>query len=153
MALQQRIGALVFAAVLPLMAAMALADNPGKHPYYLNALADLRNARAQLERQDTDPVDHAEEQAISLIDITLAEIRRAAIDDGKDVNVHAHVDAKSTRADRFHKALVLLGKAREDVSKEEDMAETRGLQQRVLVHIADARRAVQHVISTALSRG
>jgi hypothetical protein len=124
-----------------------------KHPYYLTALSDLRNARAQLQRMANEPVDEAQQQAVNMIDLALGEIRKAAIDDGKDINEHAPVDAKATRSDRFHRALELLGKAHEDVSKEEDQADTRGLQKRVVGHIEDARADVQHVIATALTRG
>jgi len=53
------------------------ADNPGKHPYYLHALPDLRDARVHLERRDTDPVDHADKQTIEMIDVAMADIRRA----------------------------------------------------------------------------
>jgi hypothetical protein len=52
------------------------ADNPGKHPHYLHALPDLRDARVHLERRDTDPVDHADKQTIEMIDV--AELKQAA---------------------------------------------------------------------------
>jgi hypothetical protein len=38
------------AAVALFVAAPTWADNPGKHPAYLHALSDLRDARAHLER-------------------------------------------------------------------------------------------------------
>jgi hypothetical protein len=127
-------------------AAPTWADNPGKHPAYLHALSDLRDARAHLEHFSSDPVDHAEEHAIGNIDKAIAEIKHAAIMDGKDIQDHMPVDAHLARTGRFHKALELLDKARRDVSGEEDQPDTQGLQLRVIHHIDEARRSVKHAI-------
>jgi hypothetical protein len=129
-------------------AAPTWADNPGKHPAYLHALSDLRDARAHLEHFSSDPVDHMEEHAIANIDKAIAEIKHAAIMDGKDVQDHMPVDAHLVRNGRFHKALELLDKARRDVSGEEDQPDTQGLQLRVIHHIDEARRSVKHAIET-----
>jgi hypothetical protein len=127
-------------------AAPTWADNPGKHPAYLHALSDLRDARAHLEHFSSDPVDHSEEHAIGDIDKAIAEIKHAAIMDGKDIQDHMPVDAHLARTGRFHKALELLDKARRDVSGEEDQPDTQGLQLRVIHHIDEARRSVKHAI-------
>ncbi|WP_035052781.1 hypothetical protein [Andreprevotia chitinilytica] len=129
----------------------AHADTPGDHPYYLHALTDLRDARAHLEHLSSDKVDHAEEHAIREIDAAIGEIKKAAIDDGKDIHDHKPVDANLKRTDRFHKALELLEKARQDASHEEDQANTRGLQKRAVKHIEEAQHAVKHVIETVLA--
>ena len=134
------------AAVALFAAAPTWADNPGKHPAYLPALSDLRDARAHLEHFSSDPVDHEEEHAIEHIDKAIGEIKRAAIMDGKDVRDHMPVDAHLMRRDRFHKAMELLDKARRDVSGEEDQPDTQVLQLRVIHHIDEARRSVQHAI-------
>jgi hypothetical protein len=131
--------------------APALADNPGKHPAYLHALTDLRDARAHLEHLGSDPVDRAEEHAIHQIDEAIGEIKRAAIDDGKDIRDHKAVDTHLVRTDRFHRALELLDKAQQDVSHEEDQPDTRGLQMKIIRHIETARREVRHVIETVLN--
>ena len=134
------------AAVALFAAAPTWADNPGKHPAYLHALSDLRDARAHLEHFSSDPVDHEEEHAIEHIDKAIGEIKRAAIMDGKDVHDHMPVDAHLMRRDRFHKAMELLDKAKRDVSGEEDQPDTQGLQLRVIHHIDEARHSVQHAI-------
>jgi hypothetical protein len=139
-------GAVALAAYSP-----AFADNPGRHPAYLHALSDLRDARAHLERLSSDPVDHAEEHAIGEIDKAIGEIKRAAIDDGKDIRDHMPVDAHLNRTDRFHKSLELLEKAKRDASGEEDQRDTRGLQKRVIHEIDEAEHAVHHTIETVLS--
>ncbi len=42
----------------------SFADNPGRHPAYLHALTDRRDARAHLERLSSEPVNDEEEHAI-----------------------------------------------------------------------------------------
>lgn len=147
------IAALGTTVLMAFAAAPAFADTPGKHPAYLHALADLRDARAHLERLSSDAVDHAEEHAIRKIDDAIGEIKHAAIEDGKDIRDHMPVDAHLTRTDRFHKAMELLNKAEQDVKHEEDQPDTRGLQMRVIHHIDEARKDVRHVIETVLSHG
>ena len=141
------------AAVALFVSAPTWADNPGRHPAYLHALTDLRDARAHLEHFSSDAVDHQEEHAIAEIDKAIGEIKRAAIMDGKDIADHMPVDAHLVRRDRFHKAMELLEKAKRDVSGEEDQPDTMGLQLRVIHHIDEARHAVQHAIDTVLDHG
>jgi hypothetical protein len=132
--------------------APTFADTPGRHPAYLHALTDLREARAHLEHFDSDPVDHAEEGAIANIDKAINEIKHAAIMDGKDIRDHMPVDSHLMRRDRFRKAMELLDKAQHDVSGEEDQPDTQGLQMRVINHINAARHDVHHAIDTAFNR-
>jgi hypothetical protein len=124
------------------------ADNPGKHPAYLHALSDLRDARAHLEHLSSEPVDREEENAIAQIDKAIGEIKHAAIMDGKNIQDHMPVDAHMVRDGRLHKALELLDKAKQDVSGEEDQPDTQGLQLRVLHHIEAAHHSVKHAIET-----
>jgi hypothetical protein len=135
-----------------LAASAGFSDTPGPHPAYLHAISDLRDARAHLEHQANDPVDHEEEGAISNIDKALDEIKKAAIDDGKNVRDHMPVDAHLQRYDRFHQAMELLDKAEQDVRSEPDQPNTRGLQLRVINHINGARHEVHHAIDTVLHR-
>jgi hypothetical protein len=124
------------------------ADTPGRHPAYLHALTDLRDARAHLERFSSDQVNEEEEHAIHNIDLAINDIKQAAIMDGKNIQDHMPVDAHLKRRDRFVKAMELLDKAKRDVSGEEDQPDTQGLQLRVLHHIDDAKRSVEHAIET-----
>jgi hypothetical protein len=145
---------IVTAVSITLFAAVpTFADTPGRHPAYLHALTDLRDARAHLEHFSSDPVDHAEESAISNIDKAINEIKHAAIMDGKDIQDHMPVDAHLMRRDRFRKAMELLDKAQHDVSGEEDQPDTRGLQMRVIHHIDAARHDVHHAIDSAFNHG
>ncbi len=129
----------------------AFADTPGRHPAYLHALSDLRDARAHLEHQGSDPGDHAEEAAISNIDKALDEIKRAAIMDGKDIHDHMPVDAHLLRRDRFRQAMEILDKAKADVSSEEDQPDTKGLQKRV-INLINAARHDTHFAIDAMDK-
>jgi len=124
----------------------AWSDTPGRHPAYLHALSDLRDARAHLEHLSAERVLDQEIRAIDEIDKAIGEIKRAAIEDGKNIQDHVPVDAHMDRAGRFHKALELLDKAKRDASGEEDQPNTQGLQLRVIRHIDEAQHAVEHAI-------
>jgi hypothetical protein len=135
---------LLIAAVVPLG---AMADMPGKHPYYLHALSDLRAARWMLEHRPGDAaVSGQEDVAITRIDETIGELRRAAIDDGKDIHDHVAVDGPADRPGRLHKAEELLARARADVAREEDDPMTRGLRDRGVRHIDEAMHATRAAI-------
>ncbi len=130
--------------VLPLA---ANADLPGKHPYYLHALSDLRTARWMLEHRPGDAAVSAQEDvAIAEIDKTIGEIRKAAIDDGKDVHDHPQVDAPADHPGRLHKSLELLRKVHSDIDREEDDPMTRGLKDRAVHHLDEAIHANEHAI-------
>ncbi len=122
-----------------LVASSAIADEAGKHPAYLRALADLRHARALIEKPtDSAAVANEEKTAIAEIDMAINEIKKAAIDDGKDLKDHPPIDAKLERKGRFHQALELLAKARSDIKREEDNPAAAGLRERALFHIDEA---------------
>src|ERR1700677_4210948 len=106
-------------AVAPL--AFAHADLPGKHPLYLHALSDLRTARWMIEHRPGDAAVSAHEsEAIREIDRAIQELRRAAIDDGKNVHEHPAADVPTDYRGRLHKAAELLRKVRADTYREED---------------------------------
>ena len=130
--------------VLPLA---ANADLPGKHPYYLHALSDLRAARWMLEHRPGDAaVSGQEDVAITEIDKTIGEIKKAAIDDGKDIHDHPAVDVPNDHPGRLHKSLELLRKVHSDLDREEDDPMTRGLRDRAVHHLDEAIRANEQAI-------
>ena len=130
--------------VLMLAASFAAhADLPGKHPAYLHALSDLRAARWMLEHRPGDAaVSGKEDAAITQIDAAINEIKRASIDDGKDLHDHPKADITG-RPGRLHKALELLRKTRSDVAREEDDPAVRGLRDRAVGHIDGAIHATE----------
>ncbi len=147
MKLNRSLLALMLAAVLPLA---AHADLPGRHPAYLHALSDLRDARWNLEHRPGDAaVSSQEDVAIIEIDKAIGEVKRAAIDDGKDIRDHMPEDARLDHPGRLHHAIELLKRAEGDVSHEEDNPETQGLQERVRRHIYEAIHAAEHALHDA----
>jgi hypothetical protein len=131
-------------AVLPFA---ANADMPGKHPAYLHALSDLRAARWMLSHRPGDPaVSSQEDVAITEIDKAIGEIKKASIDDGKNLEDHPPVQGINDRPGRLHKALELLHKVHGDVAREEDDPFTKGLRDRAIMHIDEAAHATEHAI-------
>ena len=119
---------------------------PREHPAYLHALSDLREARAHLERPDHGELREQEKKAIHEINNAIAEIKKAAIDDGKDVHDHPPVDAHLDRKGRYHRAIELLDRAHHDISEREDDEFAHGLRYRALEHLDEAHRIVDRLI-------
>jgi hypothetical protein len=130
--------------ILPLSAG---ADAPGKHPAYLHALADLREARWMLDNRPGDAaVTKTEQMAVAEIDKTLMELKNASIDDGKDIHDHVGVQDIKDPHGRLDHSLELLHKTREDVAREEDDPAAKGLRDRAIGHIDAAIHDVEHTI-------
>jgi hypothetical protein len=126
----------------------AFGDTPGKHPGYLHALSDLRAARFLIEHRPGDPaVTAKEDEAIREIEKAISDIKKASIDDGKDLNDHPPVDAPHDRPGRLNAALEDLRKAREDVNHEEDDPAARGLKEGSLRHIDAATGNVKEALA------
>ncbi len=87
-----------------------------------------------------------EDEAISEIDRAIAEIKRAAIDDGKNIHDHPSVDVPNDYRGRLHRAAELLRKVRSDTYREEDNPTARGLRDRAIAHIDAALRATERAI-------
>jgi len=120
---------------------------PPRHPAYLHALSDLRTARWMLEHRPGDvAVSVHEGEAIGEIDRAIAELSRAAADDGKNINSHPPADAPNDYRGRLHRAADLLRKVRSDTAQEEDNPSVRGLRDRALGHIDAALRATERAI-------
>src|ERR1700728_3864530 len=86
----------------------ASAQAQKRHPAYLHALADLRDARANLEHSDHGELLNEEKEAMHHIDSAINEIRKASIDDGKDVNDHPRFDVRLDSHSRLRHTLELL---------------------------------------------
>jgi hypothetical protein len=141
-----------FTFLLLLSLAPSQVSAQGRHPAYLHALTDLRHARAHLERHDGGELRHEEKEAIHAIDDAIAEIKRASVDDGKDLNDHPPVDAGLDYTGRLHRAKELLEKARRDVGEEETNGWAQGLQERAYGHIDRAIHNVNECIRIVENR-
>ena len=144
------LAAVAFSAFLAFGSVSARADQPGQHPAFLHALSDLRYARANLEKKGGDAqMKWDESTATGAIDRAIADIKQAAIDDGKNLADHPPVDAKEPRAGRLHKALDALEKARKDIKEKEDNSFANGLRDRAVADIDTAINFTKQGISNA----
>jgi hypothetical protein len=126
------------------------AEVPGPHPAYLHALTDLRTARHYLnDGWAWGPVRRDDNAAIREIDAAIGEIKKAAIDDGKGLNDPFPIDTHLSPHDRFRKANELLWSAHNDLSRAEDVPESRGLRDRAIMHVDHAHQIVDATERTA----
>jgi hypothetical protein len=138
---------LCLAMSLAFLAAPTKANVFGDHPAYLRALSDLRAARWLIQHQPGDMKRDVDEmEAVRRIDKAIDEIKKASIDDGKNIDDHPAVDEKPKRDGRLHDAIDFLKKAREDISKEEDNGFAKGLRERAYEHIDGALAAVRKAL-------
>lgn len=123
------------------------ADAPGRHPAYLHALTDLRDARWDLSQGKPDSAVRAQEQAaIAEIDVAARETLRAAGEDGKKTFDKANEDAKLDHPGLLHHALDLLRKAHADLAEEEDNPSLHAQRASIEQHIDAAIGATQRAI-------
>jgi hypothetical protein len=123
---------------------------PARHPAYLHALTDLRDARWNLEHRPGDAaVSQQEDIAIVEIDRAIADARAAAAEDGKNLADHPPEDARLDRRGRLHHAVELLHKAHQDIAQAEDNPATRELRNRIVGHIDVATHAAEHALHDA----
>jgi hypothetical protein len=123
------------------------APSAGQHPYYLHALSDLRAARWMIQHRPGNWAQTVDEvEAVHRIDAAIGEIKKAAIDDNKNLEDHPAVDERNDHDGRLHVALDFLRKARQDISHDEDNRFAQGLQARAYDHIDGAINAVKKAI-------
>jgi hypothetical protein len=110
-------------------------------------LSDLRAARWMIEHRPGNWVQTQDEiAAVNRIDAAIGEIKKASIEDGKNLEDHPHVDEAVDHPGRLHAALDYLRKARKDISHDEDNMFAQGLQARAYGHIDGAIDAVKRAI-------
>ncbi len=131
-----------FALVIALgLLSAASVSAQGAHPAYLHALSDLRAARWLIDHRPGNWKQSADEAAaVRSIDAAINDIKKAAIDDHKDINDHVGVQEVPDRQGRLHRALDLLRKTHNDLNKEEDNAWAQGLKGRAMHDVDEAAR-------------
>lgn len=134
--------------IAALSAGSASADEPGRHPYYMHALSDLRAAQWMIDHRRPEDGAVADDELIVRDEISAAfgEIKRAAYFDGKDLRYDPMPDVVLVREGRMHEVIDLLRRARNDVAREEDDPDSRGLQHRALQHMDAALLAAGRAI-------
>lgn len=126
------------------------AMKPGEdreRPHYLKAIADLRDARWWLSHQPAngDVQLDDERTAVKCIDDAIAECKKEAIDDGKDINDHTKADDINQRESRLLKANDYLTVAHKEIENG-DKDYSHGLKGRLLTHIDQAKAAVDRAL-------
>jgi tetratricopeptide (TPR) repeat protein len=114
----------------------------GAHPRYLHAISDLRYARALLYRSDWRDVMRDQRHAVEEIDRAIDEARRAAIEDGKNIDDHPPIDVRAGWEGRFRQAMDLLNSALRDLSSEEDNRDAAAWRSAARGHVQAARDSV-----------
>lgn len=134
-------------ATVTLLAGCAAAPPPApRHPAYLHALSDLRAARWLVEHRPGNWQQSVDEvESVHRIDAAINEIKRAAIDDGKNIGYHPPVDERTDHRGRIHEAIEYLRKARADISSGENNPFANGLRDRAIEHIDGAIGAARRV--------
>jgi len=122
------------------------AQGSEKHPAYLQALSNLKLARALLEKTpSTQKLDGKEAAALAEIDATIGDLNKASVVGGKPALSPRVSDAKLDRTKRFREALKLLAMARKEI-KEEKTEPATGLKVRSEKHLKKASRLVDDEI-------
>jgi len=137
---------LALAAALLAVPLAAHADSPGRHPFYIHALTDLRSARWLLQHRPDNP--HAQE-AVRHIEAAIGDIKAAAYEDGKNLDDHPPIDVPPDWHGTLHRSLELLRGVRRDVAQPEDDRAARGLQRRSLGNVDEAIRHVQYALANS----
>jgi hypothetical protein len=117
-----------------------------EHPHYIHALSDLRLARAMLDRQQEWNVMRDQYTAVQEIDHAIGEIKRASIDDHKDLNDHMPIDSHLDHRGRLRRVMELLDSADHDLHAEEDNYAALGWRDNAIHHVNDARGAVHRAM-------
>ena len=125
----------------------ASADIIGGHPAFLHALSDLRSARWHLEHRGGSPaLQNADNLVIQSIDHCIDEIKKAALDDGKNINKLPGEDVGKDREGHVHRARELLQKAKSDITEREDNTFANGLRDRAVHDIDEALERVNSAL-------
>jgi len=141
-----RLSIALAAAAALLVAAIASAEVPGRHPRYIHARTDLRVALNLLRVHDEPNVMRHVHQADWEIDQAIREIDRAAVIDHKDVYDNPPLDRGLDRSGRIHKAMELLQAARGDISREEDNPRALAWRDAAYQHIDNAVRELHRAV-------
>lgn len=137
---------LLFSTMLIAIAMMSSASAfAQEHPAYLHALADLRAARWMVDHRPADNWVQSKDElaAVNEIDAAINEIKRASIDDHKDLRDHVGAQEINEHAGRLLKAIEYLRRTRGDIEKREDNKWANGLRDRAFHHIDEAIRNLE----------
>ncbi|MGA2167424.1 MAG: hypothetical protein ABSG62_04390 [Terracidiphilus sp.] len=129
-------------ALLTLLLLLPATPAKAQFPAYLHAISDLRTARAYLQMNARPDSAGAREYAIKEISRTIDDMKKAAVDDGKNLWRTPPPQSGGNPSWPIHSAVKLLKEARHDVDHGQDAPENAGLRVRSLEHIDKALQAL-----------
>ena len=113
-----------------------------QHPAYLHALSNLRQARALLQTDSRPGFREEKNRALDEIDRAIREVRMAVREEGRDSRWSPPPATQGDPDRPLRSAMTLLDEAHGDVARGVDTSDYRGLQDRALRHIDEARRSL-----------
>ena len=119
---------------------------PPPQPHYLQAISDLRFAKALLWRRDFNNVMEDQRAALHEIDEAIREAARAAINDGRDPRWQPPIDVRWRPADRLSRAMDAINSALRNLNYEEDNRAALGWRQAAIRDLQHARSLVNKAI-------
>ena len=117
-----------------------------QHPAYMHALSNLRQARALLQTDSRSGFREEKNRAMDEIDRAIQEVRRAVREEGRESRWTPPPATQGDPDRPLRSAMTLLDEAHGDVARGVDTSDYRGLQNRALRHIDEARRALGHAV-------
>ena len=117
-----------------------------QHPAYMHALSNLRQARALLQTDSRSGFREEKNRAMDEIDRAIQEVRRAVREEGRESRWTPPPATQGDPDRPLRSAMTLLDEAHGDVARGVDTSDYRGLQNRALRHIDEARRAHGHAM-------
>jgi len=117
-----------------------------QRPPYLHALADLREARAQLLTVRSPGFASVRDHALAEIAEAIREVDAAVENEGRNPYQTPPAGTGGVDDRPMRQAVVLLNKARGDIAAGTDDTGHRGLQMRALRHVDAALDILQHAL-------
>ena len=116
-----------------------------QRPHYMHALANLREARELLQTDTRPGFTGARDHAIDEIERAIHAVSEAVREEGRNPH-HTPPPAGGDPNRPMRSALNLLNEAHRDIASGTDESGHRGLQERALRHIEEARQSLEHAL-------
>lgn len=117
-----------------------------QEPHYLQALSELRTARDYIQSDHRHDFEHERHHAVDEINKAIDEIKHAAWDDGKNTKWAPPTQPDTDPWHPMREGVRWIDAARGHVMDGFDRPDNRGLRDRAVEHIDDARHALWEVI-------
>jgi hypothetical protein len=132
------------ALIVAIIALSVSSTYAGVHPAYLKALTDLRAARKLVQEDPKGGTRTPNElAAVNAINAAIQDVKKAASDDGKDLDKKPAVQDIVDRPGRLHLAVELLTRTRADINLVETNEVAKPFKASALADIDDALKYIK----------